>query len=114
MTPAREPGLEPTFQPLKPAKKKPSVYDATVCDAKSVDVQNKGQGLPDAGLFSYGTFGSKSSCASTIINDLASSTGRTGSLTPVFRRIQGAEDLDRSSLCPPEDHRKRHSSNACS
>ena len=119
MTPAREPDPEPTFQPLKPARTKAPLQEATVRGPKSsaklsVDVHGNGNRYLDAELFSSRTFGSRSSCGSMVIDELASPTARTGSLTPVFKRIQEFEDFKRASPCSADDLRNCDSLDDCS
>ena len=116
MTPAPEPEPEPTFQPLKPARSN-AHNGVTVSGKKSnpkltVDVQSNGEGLE--AIFSSRTFSSRSSSGSMTIDEFTSSTGSSGSLTPVFKRIQDIDDLKRASLCPSDYRGKSMSSDACS
>jgi hypothetical protein len=98
----------PTFQPLKPARTKAPLNNATVRGTKSnlkmtVNVQNKGDGRLEPGLFSSRTFRSKLSSGSMTIDELSAVLV----LSPVFRHMQ---DLERGSLCPPDSRRKHTSS----
>ena len=106
MTPAPEPEPEPVLQPLKPARSKaiptfgstqatiraPGSHVHPVPDDKQVEPLP----LPS---------GVRSRRGSMTLDELSSPAG--GSLTPVFKRLQDAEDPKRASLCPA-DYRGKH------